>query len=372
VDWANIGTLRIGNATRKLSLFVMVLSYSRMLYVESTLSQCLEDFMLCHTNAFRFFGGVPKKINYDNLKTVVLSRVGSQIKFHPKFLDFAGYYLFEPIPCGIRKAHEKGKVEHSIKYIRSSFLAGRTIASWTLLQQEIDDWRDHEANQRIHGTTKEKPMQRLEQERPLLQKLPSKDYDASIIRSVQVTTQALVYFEANRYSVPFAYSGKTLTLKATTHQVKLFDQTKLLACHPRCWEKYQVIEDLTHYEGLLKERKKARLSKLTQNFLALDSQCALYLEGLMASELHVVKHLEKIEELTHCYGKKEVIKAIDHAMRFKAFGAHYIQTIITQQRASRNLALPQNLVLIKKPQWTKVSVEETDLSLYDDLFEGNG
>ena len=78
VDWANIGSISIGNARRQLSCFVMVLSYSRMMYLEFTLSQRTEDFLAAHVNAFRYFGGVPQSINYDNLKTVVLSRVGSE------------------------------------------------------------------------------------------------------------------------------------------------------------------------------------------------------------------------------------------------------------------------------------------------------
>ena len=121
VDWANVGTIAVGNATRKLSCFVMVMSYSRVMYAELTLSQCLEDFMAAHVSAFRFFGGVPKKINYDNLKTVVLSRLGRDIHFQPKFMDFAGAYLFEPVPCNVRAAWEKGKVESGIKYLRGSF-----------------------------------------------------------------------------------------------------------------------------------------------------------------------------------------------------------------------------------------------------------
>lgn len=124
VDWANCGSIRVGSALRKLSAFVMVLACSRMLYLEFTLSQCLEDFLAAHLNAFRFFGGIPKKILYDNLKTVVLSRVGRDIRFNPKFLDFAGYHLFEPVPCAPGKGNEKGKVENGIKYIRTSCLAG--------------------------------------------------------------------------------------------------------------------------------------------------------------------------------------------------------------------------------------------------------
>ena len=215
VDWANIGTIQIGNAKRKLSCFVMVLSHSRMMYIELTLSQCLEDFLAAHVNAFRFFGGIPKKINYDNLKTVVLSRVGSEIRFNPKFIDFAGAYLFEPVPCGVRQPQEKGKVESGIKYVRSSFLAGRPLSSLPELRRDAELWLNDSANVRIHGTTRERPIDRFETERPLLQLPPRTDYDCSIVRTVESSRQALVRFQTNRYSVPYQSANKTLTLKAS-------------------------------------------------------------------------------------------------------------------------------------------------------------
>ena len=129
VDWANCGTIKIGNAVRKLSAFVMVLSYSRMMYAEFTLSQCLEDFLQAHLRAFRFFEGVPEKGLYDNLKAVCLTRLGADIRFNPRFLEFSGHYLFAPVLCQPAHSNEKGKVERGIRYLRSSFLDGRPITT---------------------------------------------------------------------------------------------------------------------------------------------------------------------------------------------------------------------------------------------------
>lgn len=368
VDWANVGRIQIGNAQRHVSCFVMVLSFSRMIYLEFTLSQCLEDFMGAHVGAFRFFGGMPRKINYDNLKTVVLSRVGQDIRFHPRFMDFAGYYLFEPIPCGVRKAWEKGKVESGIKYIRSSFLAGRPLVNITRLNEEGRAWLDTQANVRLHGALKERPIDRLEVEKPQLIPLPAKDYDCSIVKSVHVRHQALIHFQANRYSVPAAYVQKVLTLKATGQTIQLYDGPKQIAVHPRCYEKYRVIENPAHYAGLIAERKKAAQAKLTQTLLDLAPECQDYLKGLVASELHLLNHLQKIHDLLRRYGPSDVISALRHALKFHAFGAHYLHNIILQQRAAKNLPPPQSVHLSKKPQWNQITVEPTDLSLYDDLF----
>lgn len=369
VDWANVGVVAIGNAKRKVSCFVMVLSYSRMIYLEFTLSQRLEDFLQCHINAFRFFGGVPKKINYDNLKSVVLSRVGRDIRFNPKFMDFAGYYLFEPAPCGVRMAHEKGKVERGIGYVRTAFLAGRPLISLSQHQAEARLWRDEEANVRIHGTTRERPIDRFELEKPQLTPLPVRDYDASIPLTVQSTRQAMVSFETNRYSVPSAFGGKAaLTLKATGQTVMIYDGSRLLAVHPRCYEKFRVIEKPEHYAGILAERKKAAQAKLVENFLALTPEGAEYLKGLVAQEIHLPSHLKKIQDMVHLYGPALVVSAIRHALKFNAFGAPYLQNIIHQNRAAKNLPRVQPIVLNKKPEWINVGVEETDLSIYDDLF----
>ena len=369
VDWANVGSLVIGNAKRKVSCFVMVLSYSRMMYIEFTLSQCLEDFLACHVNAFGAFGGVVRKVNYDNLKTVVLCRVGQDIRFHPKFMDFAGAHLFGPVPCGVRQAHEKGKVENGIKYVRSAFLAGRPLTTLAELNREAQLWLREEANVRIHGTTRERPVDRWASERPLLGPVPASGYDCAIVRGVQATRQALVQFETNRYSVPFRYAGcKTLTLKASGQTMCLFDGANLLATHVRCYEKYRVIENPAHYAGLLAQRKKAAQTKRVELFLALAPECEGYMKGLVAAEVHLPSHMEKILELVGLYGKEEVLSAVRHALKYNAFGAAYVQNILAQRRAARGQSRPQPVVLSKKPEWMNVSVEETDLGLYDRLF----
>jgi len=369
VDWANIGLISIGNKRHPLSCFVMVLSYSRMMYAELTLSQCLEDFMQAHVNAFEFFGGVPKKINYDNLKTVVLSRMGQDIRFQPHFMDLAGTYLFEPIPCGVRMAHEKGKVERGIQFVRSSWLAGRELVNYGQLQRDLREWLDSQANPRVHGTTHDRPIDRFVNEKAYLQPLPPKPYDCSMIRSVQVSSQGLVFFQSNRYSVPYSFSGQTVTLKATPHDVQIFQADRRLATHQRCYEKNQTLENPAHYEGLLAQRKKAQTDKTIAWFLALTAEAQVYLKGLVESELQVHSHLEKIRKMAQLYGKADVISALKKALQFNAFGAPYIQHILHQERAARNMPEPQPLILTHKPHWTQLSVEETDLSLYDDLFD---
>lgn len=369
VDWADCGSIKIGEHTRKLSCFVMVLSYSRLMYLEFTLSQRLEDFMRCHVNAFRFFQGIPKKILYDNLKSVVLVRFGREIRFNPRFEVFSGWYLFKAIVCNPGMGHEKGRVESGIKYVKRNFMVGRVFKSFLDLKAQSIDWRDTRANVRIHGTTHKRPVDLYALEKGKLIKLPDKDYDTSIAIGLKSTKDCRVKFDTNAYSVPFQYASKPLTLKATPDIVKIYSNAKLIASHHRSYEKYLAIEDPKHYEGLLAMKKKARRYKIRDTFLGLGEGCEPYLRGMVASELNLSHHIEKILEMVDVYGKTEILGAINHALKYEAFGCDYIKNIILQQRAKRKQTKIINPIsIIGSNEFANASVEERDLDTYDNLF----
>lgn len=375
VDWANCGSIRIGSALRKLSAFVMVLSYSRMLYVELTLSQCLEDFLGAHLRAFRFFGGIPRKLVYDNLKSVCLARLGADIRFNPRFLEFSGACLFEPVLCRPARGNEKGKVESGIHYFRTSFMDARPLTSWPQLRSELAAWVREVANVRLHRTTRQRPVDRFEGERPLLKPLPPQEPDISIPRPVKATSTARVHFDGNFYTVGYTHAYKILTLKASTFEVLVFDGAKLLATHPRSYERGIVVENPAHFEGLLVAKKAARAAKATDRFLALagaseESKAALsaYLKGLVHADLNLHHHLDELLRMADLYGRTEVLGALQQALKHQAFGAHYLKNIILQQRLARGLQEMAPLRFASKPHLADVSVEEQDLALYDDLF----
>lgn len=368
VDWAHCGTVQIGTAQRKLSCFVMVLSYSRMMYAEFTVSQCIEDFIRCHINAFRYFGGTTRRMLYDNLKTVVLSRLGRDVRFNPAFMEFAGTYLFEPVACNPSRGNEKGKVESGIKYIRSGFLEGRLAPNWPGINADMRQWLEGTANVRQHATVRARPCDRFEHEKLSLQKLPEREYDTSIIRPVRANSQARVHFDANTYSVPDAYAYKALILKAVAGEVRIFDDRRQVAVHKRSYERGIPVEDPRHYDALVAAKKRAHASKLKEYFLGLDPAAQVYLDGLMAAELDAGRHIADIMDCVRQYGKTEVLQAISHALQFKAYGAPYLKNIILQQRVRRGLVDQVEIKIPAKPAWTQLSVEEQDLSLYDDIF----
>ena len=370
VDWGNCGTIEVEGSKRRLSVFVMVLSYSRLLYLEFTLSQGLDAFLEAHQNAFVFFGGIPRTILYDNLKSVVIARIGREISFNQSFLAFSGQYLFKPVLCNVRRPNEKGKVENGIKYIRNNFLAGRFFRDYYDLRGQSYNWRDEIANKRVHGTTRQRPIDRFAEEKACLQPLLKHRERFFLTREVKSTSQSLVRFDINHYSVPVKYALDPLTLKANSREVRIFKKEKLVASHHRCFGKHQIIEVPEHFAGLLKRKKKAWAIKLRKEFLYLGADAQAYLEGMVATELNPNHHLKKIIELIKLYGKEQVSAAVTFALGYKAFGYEYLKNIILQERARQGMKEIINPVIVHRhPELTDLTIEERDLKLYDDLFE---
>jgi len=215
VDWGSYGSIPVGSTPRRLSFFVMVLCYSRLMYLEFTLSQTLEQFLSCHENAFRAFGGVPKNLMIDNLKSAVLEhRPGQPAVFPPRYLDPANHFGFTVKPGGVRKPHEKGRVENGVGYVKKNFLNGLELGPFTALNPAAHQWLDTVANVRLHGETHQRPLDRFSEEKPHLLALPSPPFDAALINIVRASNQFRVSFDANCYSVPAEYTSTRLTLKA--------------------------------------------------------------------------------------------------------------------------------------------------------------
>lgn len=164
VDFAELGKHKIGGQAFKLSLFAMVLSYSRMLYARIVTSQNSEVFLNCHTYAFAYFGGVAQEILYDNAKVVALKHDRGSRIFNAALLDYAQNAGFSPRLCKPYRPQTKGKVERSIGYIRDSFLEGETFTGLDDMQSRLDIWLDTIANVRIHDTTKRRPVDMLAEE----------------------------------------------------------------------------------------------------------------------------------------------------------------------------------------------------------------
>jgi len=271
VDWGSFGTVPVGSTRRRLSFFVMVLCYSRMMYLEFTVSQTMEHFLGCHQNAFHFFGSVPKKIMVDNLKSAVLNRMlGRGPVFNPRYLNFAHHYGFSIEPCNVGKGNEKGRVENAVGYVKKNFLAGLDIPDFSALAPAARTWLDTIANVRIHGRTRQRPVDLFEKERPFLSPVPENLFDVGTVSHLRASSQFRVTLDTNRYSVPAEYAGLPLTMKAYPDRVCVYHDQKLIGRHVRSYDRDQDFEDPDHPRELLNQRKKARDQKIFSRFLTLS------------------------------------------------------------------------------------------------------
>jgi len=189
VDWGDCGSLWIGQTKRRVSVFVAVLCYSRLCYIEFSLSQRKADFYRALVHALEFYQGSPRKVIFDNLKAAVTSGSGRYACLHPEFLALCGSFCMEPIACAARDPESKGTVEASVKYVKRNALAGRgeELLRWEDYQRFAPQWRDVVANVRLHATTKERPIDRFQKERGRLRPLPAVPFDTDEILPVLVT-----------------------------------------------------------------------------------------------------------------------------------------------------------------------------------------
>ena len=364
VDWGSYGSIRVGETSRRLSFFVMVLCYSRQIYVEFTVSQTMEHFLACHQNAFAAFGGVPARIMVDNLKSAVLKHaVGEAAVFNPRYLDFARYHGFGISACGVAKGNEKGRVENGVGYVKKNFLAGAELPDFAAINPAARIWLDIIANVRIHGETRQKPVNMLITELPHLQSLPLHAYDVANITAVRASSQFRVSLDSNRYSVPARYAGQSLTMKAYPDRLCFYHEEKLIARHSRSFERNRDFEDPDHPRELIAQRKKARDQHLLRRFLAL-CHCSLdYYRELDKRQLNATVHIRKIVALAEIHGDDAVAGAIDDAMRLHAIGSDYIANILESR--ARKLPEPGALHLTRRTDLLDIVVGAADLSIYD-------
>ena len=364
VDWGEYGTIAVGSTRRRLSFFLMVLCYSRRMYLAFTVSQKMEFFLACHENAFTAFGGVPSRIMVDNLKSAVLQRlVGAAPVFNPKYLDFSRHWGFEISPCNVRSGNEKGRVENGVGYVKKNLLAGLELADFAAMQPAATLWVDTVADVRMHESTHQRPIDRFEEERAHLRRLNPTGFDLARVCSVRATNRFRVALDSNPYSVPALYAGSRLTLKAYADRVCIYAADQLIARHPRSMDRHQNIEDPDHERQLLAQRKSAREQRLLVHFLALSPRAQAYLEGLEAKRINIRGHLRKILALAELHGKEAVARALDDGLELQAFSAEYIANILAARR--RIGPEPAALQLTRRADLLELELPEPDLSIYD-------
>jgi transposase len=218
---------------RRTWLFVMNLSWSRHQYPEFVFDQKVGTWLRLHCNAFAFFGGVPKRIVTDNLKAAVVRACWYEPEAQQSYRECAEHYGFLIAPCRPHTPQHKGKVEKGgVHYVKRNFLGGRQPTTITQANRDVRRWALTTAGKRIHGTTKEKPLERFEVEKAALQPLPDQPYDLAVWKQVKLHRDCHLVFEQAYYSAPFRLVGQKLWVRGGSRELQVFTSDyQLVATH---------------------------------------------------------------------------------------------------------------------------------------------
>ena len=260
-------------------------------------------------------------------------------------------------------AFSKGRVEAGVGYVKKNFLAGLDIPDFRALNPAARQWLDSVANVRIHGETHKRPLDLFALERDQLRPLPELLYDIGAVHTVRASNRFRVTFDTNRYSVPAEYASQRLTLKSYPDRLCIYHHDRLLARHPRSYERHRDFEHPDHPRALLQQRRKATTQRLLQRFVCLTARADEYYRELEQRRLNPVHHVRKIVALSEIYGAESTARALDDAFHFGAFSSDYITNLL--EARARSLPQPSALHLTRRADLLELELPQPDLSLYD-------
>lgn len=258
VDFGDFQITSSNGRVETVYAFVMVLGFSRHMYVEFVDHCTMTSFLDCHKNAFGFFGGVPGEILYDNMKNVVVRRLVGRAVFNDTLIDFAGHYGFKPLATPPYSPWYKGKVERPITYIRERFWRGYPFVDLPQANRDVQGWLKTQAFNRVHGTTKQVVSERFELERTHLGEIPNRPYDTSEKVTRKVYKDCQISFDGNRYVVPHKMVGKKVLLKIKDGLLRIFHDEILLAVYRIPEGKGKLMAHPRFYAALLADEEQNR------------------------------------------------------------------------------------------------------------------
>jgi len=367
VDWASFGHLQIGRARRPLMAFVMVLAWSRQIWLRFFLDARMDSFLAGHVGAFEAWSGLPRVLKYDNLKSAVLERQGDAIRFNPALLAFAGHYRFEPRPVAVARGNEKGRVERAIRFARESFFAARKFTDLDDLNAQAAQWcagivADRPCREEPQISVREA----FEREKPSLLALPDNPYPCEVQVPVKVGKTPYARFDLNDYTVPHTHVQRTLTVRADQHRVRILDGADIVAEHARSYDRGEQIEIAAHIDALVERKRAARHHRGLDHLrhAAPAAQTLILRAAELGSNLGNIT--AQLLRLLDRYGPTELQAAIEETLA-KGAAPHQnaVRLALERRRAARGEPPP---VAIRLPEHVRDKdklVTPHPLDIYD-------
>jgi transposase len=368
IDWASFGHIHIGKAKRPLMAFVMVLSWSRQIFLRFYRNQRMESFLRGHVAAFEAFNGCPKVLLYDNLKSAVLERQGDAIRFNPNLLALSAHYHFEPRPVAVYRGNEKGRVERSIRYIRDNFFAARQWRDIDDLNAQADVWcAGQSANRPCPEDTSMTVREAFLQEQTTLLTLPDNPFPTDERIEVSVGKTPYVRFDLNDYSIPHQHVRQVRTVLASLDRVRILDGTKVIADHARCYGKGEQIEDASHIEALAQYKHLARYHGGQDRLANAAPMSAELLQLAVQRGNRPATVVALLLEMLDDYGASELSLAISEALQQQVPHANAVRQVLERRREQRDQPPPIAITLPDNAKAKNAVVRPASLAGYDQL-----
>lgn len=368
VDWGHFGKIKVGNAERTLSAFVMVLSYSRQIFLRFYFNAATPSFLQGHRDAFEFFGGIPRVLLYDNLKSAVIERIGNSIRFNSTLVQMAGYYRFEPRPVNVARGNEKGRVERAIRYIRDNFFAARKFSSIEDLNKQAFAWMIGPCADRICPEDRAATVRvTFMKEKSKLLPLPDDNFPCDERLEVHVGKTPYIRFDLNDYSVPSQYACRTLTAIASPTTVKIVDGATVVATHSRCWERGRQLENREHILELQNRKSASRENRGFDRLFAAAPHARQLMDLAATRGASLGQLTYRLNQLLDYIPAADLEEAIKQAVSAQTVTLGAVRHLLDQIRAQRGQSPQVPWRVANNPKAEQVVVRQHDLSTYDPI-----
>lgn len=366
-DWSPY-TVSLGGSPVKLTVFGLVLGYSRRSFYWPSLDETQASVFDALEAGFQHFGGVPKELLVDNARVFVQDSRPDRFSWNPRFLELCGHYAIEPVACSPYWPRTKGKVERPFFYLEQQFIKGNTWADLGALERDLQRFIADDLDLRLHSTTRERPRDRFTAEQGLLTALPALPFIGTQEQSRAVSWDCLVSVGGSRYSVPWAYAGTRVWVR-TTQGVRLRVRNQAgetIAEHTLSRVSGSTVIDNAHYAGLQPGVPKTR-ARVTETFRERFPEADAFLSGVLAQHPpNAVAHLRAILALADLYPAAAMTAAFAAAAAYHAYSHRFIRGVL---EAGGQPVLPAiaSAVPSQRPDQTAL---RADLSVYQALLDG--
>jgi len=322
---------------RRVYLFSYVLSYSRRAYMRFVESQDFTTTIREHVRAFEYLQGVAGVCLYDNMKVVVLQHDEDGPLYNPRFLAFATHYGFKPWACLPRRAQTKGRVERKFDFVEKNLLNGRSFCNLAQLNDVTAWWLANVADVRLHRETKQRPIDRYTLEQPHLIPLPGQPYDTAQVLYRIANVEGFVCYQQNYYSVPWRYIGQALPLRITEAEVIIYSPAVAEVARHRLYPRGASQQRSVDRAHRPRDDAPELLTLLRQRFAELGTSARHFLDGLLRDQRYGKNQARRVLALLGTYHRKDLLAALERAVRFGAYSAAAVERILAVQARPKSV-----------------------------------